>query len=205
VPPISILRPIVCDSCGELASAEHIRERMARLELATRYRPVHIGLLLVCAAPPARLEDDLYAWEQQRASGQAAQYLKGLLAVAGVNAAQPPAAQLAELQRRGVYLARLVECPLAQSASLDSLAVKFGPVLVKRIEFSYKPKHIALLDPAAAGLAQTLNSAGLKEMLFDGGKPIAVPSPDHAASISRVRAHLGRVTNVTDASASTAG
>src|ERR1700689_1589966 len=104
-------RPILCDSCGKPATPEHIRERMARLELATRYRPVHIGLLLVCTAPPALAGDDLYAWEQQAASPDARLYLQCLFRILGVQDAQP-GAQLAELQRHGIYLARLIECAL---------------------------------------------------------------------------------------------
>ena len=55
--------PVRCDSCGEPASPEHIRDRILRLERSTRYRPIHISLLLICTAPPMRAEDDLYALE----------------------------------------------------------------------------------------------------------------------------------------------
>lgn len=47
----------VCDGCGVQADGDHIRRRIERLELATRFRPIHIHVLLVDAAPPSRLED----------------------------------------------------------------------------------------------------------------------------------------------------
>ena len=49
-----------CDGCGLPASPEHIAERVRRLELSTRFRPVHMGVLFVALAPPVRPEDDFY-------------------------------------------------------------------------------------------------------------------------------------------------
>lgn len=167
---------------------------MARLELATRYRPVHIGLLLVCAAPPASPADDLYAWELQQAGAEAREYLEGLLQVVGVSREKSPAEQLAEFQHLGAYLARLVECPLPQAASLEPLAAQYGPTLVKRITFSYKPRQVALLSPVPPGLPEILRGAGFGDQLAASGRGIDVPAPDDAAAIARVRASLTPVT-----------
>ncbi len=41
-----------CDGCGQLASPEHIARRLQRLEWTTRFRPVHIGTLLLGATAP---------------------------------------------------------------------------------------------------------------------------------------------------------
>ena len=41
-----------CDGCGLPASPEHIAERVRRLELSTRFRPIHMGVLFVALAPP---------------------------------------------------------------------------------------------------------------------------------------------------------
>jgi hypothetical protein len=49
-----------CDGCGLPASPGHIAERLKRLELSTRFRPVHIGVLFVALAPRIRTEDDFY-------------------------------------------------------------------------------------------------------------------------------------------------
>lgn len=183
-------RVILCDSCGNPAMPEHIRERMARLELATRFRPVHIGLLLVTTAPPAPPNDNLYAWEQQAASPHAAQFLRALIQVLGTDSALAPTAQLADLQRRGIYLARLVECPLEPGISQEKLAARYGPVLVKRITYSYKPRQIVLLAPVAPGLTDLLRAAGLGEKLIQAGEGIAVPLPDDTASVASLRTSL---------------
>jgi hypothetical protein len=196
--PTPAPRPILCDSCGKPASPDHIRERMARLELATRFRPVHISLLLVCSAPPALPGDDLYAWDQQAAGEDASRYLRSLFQVVGAGATKDPAAQLAEIQRRGIYLARLVECPLEKDASLNALGMQYGPVLVKRIAYSYKPRQIALLAPVAPNLIDLLRAAGLDDRLVSGGQGIRLPAPEDEDAIARVRASLGGVPGVTD-------
>lgn len=194
-PPVK--SPILCDSCGQPASPEHIRERLARLQLATRFRPVHISLLLVCTAPPANLADDLYAWDQQSAGREARTYIEGLFNLVAPSPTNNSALQLAEFQRRGVYLASLVECPLPAGppdsrnvADSQDLAARYGPVLVKRIAHSYKPRQIALLSPMAPGLAHLLRTAGFGPRLIADGQGIEVPSPDDAVGIARIRALL---------------
>ena len=57
---------VVCDGCGAQADDAHIRARIERLELATRFRPIHIQVLLIDAAPPARPEDYFYAVTKDR-------------------------------------------------------------------------------------------------------------------------------------------
>src|SRR5260370_8364177 len=58
--------PILCDGCGLAASAEHIAARMERLELATRFRPIHVNVLFVALHPMPRLEDDFYRPPESR-------------------------------------------------------------------------------------------------------------------------------------------
>src|SRR5216683_5747450 len=58
--------PILCDGCGLAASAEHIAARMERLELATRFRPIHINVLFVALQPMPRPEDDFYRPPESR-------------------------------------------------------------------------------------------------------------------------------------------
>jgi hypothetical protein len=185
--------PLVpCDSCGQPATPEHIRDRIQRLERATRYRPIHVSLLLICTAPPARAEDDLYALEQEQGSAESRAYLGGLLACVGIDstAFATPAAQLAELQHRGIYLARLVECPLRGGASVADLAADYGATLLKRIALSYKPKRIALLDPAAPGLVELLLRSQFSSLLINQGQGIDVPDATDATAVARVRAML---------------
>jgi hypothetical protein len=192
--------PILCDSCRLPASAEHIRSRMARLEQATRHRPFHIGLLLICTAPPANPADDIYAWEQQSASPEAHAYIQSLFACVGVAPEKSPTHQLADLQRHGVYIARLVECPLEENAPTNDLAAKYGPTLIKRINFSYKPRQIALLAPAANGLADLLIKAGFSDKLVANGQGIEIPSPADVSALSKIRATLTKAIAASEAS-----
>jgi hypothetical protein len=187
-PADSASAPILCDSCGRPAAPEHIHDRLARLELATRYRPIHISLLLVCAAPPRNAADDFYAWEGQAAGPDALKFIEALMTIFAISTETPPAEQLAELQHQGVYLARLVECPLDSERQFNNLAQEYGPVLVKRIAYSYKPRRVALLAPVAPGLAEILNKANLSATLVSNGQGIEIPTPDDSDAIARARA-----------------
>lgn len=178
---------VKCDSCGAPAAPEHIRARLARLELASRYRPIHIALLLICTAPPAEINDDLYAWERQEASVEAREYLEGLFLSVGIGAEKSPSERMAEFQRRGIYLARLVECPLPAGAPLEIISAKAANTMLIRITQSYKPARIALLAPVAAGLAEALRAAGFDEKLIAGGKGIEIPFPGDDAGIAHAR------------------
>lgn len=199
MPSIPTPAPILCDSCGLPATPDHIRARMARLEEATRHRPFHIGLLLIATAPPAIPADDIYAWEQNSATPQSRNYIQSLFACVGVSPDKSPADQLADLQRRGVYVAYLVECPLPENSSTTDLAAKYGPVLVKRITYSYKPRQIALLAPAADGLADLVSAAGFAERLVANGKGIEVPARNDVSALAAIRAMLVRAIAASEA------
>ena len=135
----------ICDGCGATVDAEHIRARITRLELATRYRPVHIQTLLVGVAPPERVEDYLYASEKEAA----------------------------ELQKSGMFLVYAAECPLAASDAGEAVA-RSAPTVVKRVQLSYKPKSIVLFGAATSELIEPLRAAGLEEKLvLSGGSPLA--------------------------------
>ena len=136
----------VCDGCGAQADEAHVRQRIERLELATRFRPIHIHVLLLGDAPAFRAGDYFYQPAQngaQRSSGAKGFFAEILLA-AGIprEAAGNEEAALTEFQRRGFYLADAVECPIADPNDLDARVAQAAPTVVKRIEFSYRPKHI---------------------------------------------------------------
>jgi uracil DNA glycosylase superfamily protein len=139
----------VCDGCGAPADEEHIRRRIERLELATRFRPIHIHVLLLGDAPASRAEDYFYQPNQdgaQRSAG-AREFLAEILIAAGIprEAAGNEEAALTEFQRRGFYLADAVECPIAEPKDLDARVAQAAPTVAKRIEFSYRPKHVVLI------------------------------------------------------------
>jgi hypothetical protein len=89
---------------------------------------------------------------------------------------------LAEFQHRGFYLAYACECTLHEGSigsgegtaplSAIELAQCFGPTVVKRMRFSYKPKHIVFLTGATRDLIPLLEQAGFSDrLLLDRGAP----------------------------------
>jgi hypothetical protein len=177
---------ILCDSCGRPADPQHIRERIERLELATRFRPVHIRALLIDAAPPLHAEDYFYrAPNGQSTSGSADRsvdgaarseasrtYFNRILACAGSQRATEEVA-LGEFQRQGLFLTYAVECPVENSAELSSVLKQAAPNLVKRVQFSYKPKFIALLSRDLGELVPVLQSGWGDRLILDGASPFA--------------------------------
>jgi hypothetical protein len=183
---------LLCDGCGQPSIPGHSGARIARLEWATRFRPIHIQALFVSEAPQASAGKDIYEGaesDQSNASSfpsSAVQDYAALLDgldIAGENFL----ARLNEFQRRGFYLAFLVECALASSgqsvssreaASANSAerCASFGPTLIKRIKFSYRPKHTVVLSAALRPLVSMLEEAGLgQSLILDDGNPFELP------------------------------
>src|SRR5271163_5021640 len=113
----------VCDGCGAQADDAHIRRRIERLELATRFRPIHIHVLLIDAAPPTRPEDYFYhaaANRQDRSTGSR-NYFDEIVKCSGltISSEMSEDSALAEFQHRGFYLAHVRECPAERTHELD--------------------------------------------------------------------------------------
>jgi hypothetical protein len=164
-----------CDGCGQAASPEHIARRLQRLEWATRFRPVHIGTLLLGAVPPQNDAEFIYApacaWSWDGEAGM-------LLAAAGVAPeGKSGEATLAEFQRRGFFLTHVLECPLekGEDDSIQQLIANRLPAVLTRIRRSLKPKRLA---PISKWLQQFLPALTSGEfpctILLDREKPFAL-------------------------------
>lgn len=173
---MEILRnPILCDGCGLPASPEHLGERVARLELATRFRPIHIQTVFVALSPMIGFENDFYGPPIAR------NFFDSMMRAAEiVIAPENDAAKLAEFQHRGYYVSYLSECPIpADRVAADAAISRLGPNLVRRIRFNYKPKQIAVLGTTLAPLIEILTTAGLSSLLHaDRAQPMAFPEAD---------------------------
>ncbi len=206
----ALFNSLRCDGCGLAASAEHIVQRLQRLEWATRFRPIHIQTLFIGLAPALLLEDDFYR------PPEAEEFFETFLDTlaiprSGEQTASEPnrhesrVARLAEFQRRGYYLAWLCECPIESAirgavpqaaADASDCLRRLGPTLVKRIQWNYRPKQLVLLtnelDPARELFAQ----AGIGGLLvLDRGQPLHLPASADPAGSSRFRAALQRITS----------
>lgn len=198
------LSPLRCDGCGAPASDEHIRARIERLELATRFRPIHIGVLFLSDAPPASLADYFYRLgDLAGREGRARVSFEELLAAAGVaphaqegDAEKDEESRLAEFQRAGFFLADCVECPLEESAgTLDpaEFARRFGPTVVKRVLYSYKPRNVVLLSRIIRAVIPLFEQAGLGErLLLHEGGPFELPAPGNPEGQERFRSTVGQ-------------
>jgi len=133
---------------------EHVRERIARLEMATRFRPLHMQTLLLASAPPPALSDFFYQAEGLSApAGWAGDFFRAVMMAAGIHSkGKSPQACLLEFQRLGCYLAFVQECP----AGGEGPGADAGATLARRIRFSYKAKNVLALDGPARTLLQAL-------------------------------------------------
>ncbi len=174
----------VCDGCGLPVDDEHIRQRIQRLELATRFRPVHIHILLIDAAPPSDLHDFFYA----AANGEPAivaqnPYFRELAKLAERRGDPRSESVLAEFQRRGLFLTYAVECPMSDSNDLLAAVRQLAPTVLRRVQSSYKPKHVALISEPTAELIQPFREAGWGDrLILDGNGPF--PNPREASGTS---------------------
>jgi hypothetical protein len=208
-------KTIVCDGCGLPATPAHIAARMERLQLVTRFRPIHINVLFVALEPRPRPEDDFYRRPQSRDFFDAFLSALNISAEAGKpnlesNGSEGDTAKLLEFQRRGYYLTYLSECPVtpplpanpsrerplfgASQENDESTARKcisrLAPTLVKRIRFNYKPKHVALLGSNMAPLIEVFEHAGIGPLLvLHQAAPLTIPACglyfEHAVSKDR--------------------
>jgi hypothetical protein len=175
-----------CDGCGQAASPEHIAQRLRRLEWTTRYRPVHIGTLLLGAIAPQNDSEFIYspagAWDGEAMI---------LLAAAGLMPEGKSAeATLGEFQRRGFLLTHVLECPLenGERGRIQELVAHRLPAVLARIRRSLKPKRLAPISSVLEQFLPTLASGELPcAILLDQQKPFALDGNAPAEAVGRLR------------------
>jgi hypothetical protein len=192
-----------CDGCGLPASPQHIAERLRRLELSTRFRPVHIGVLFIALAPASGPENDFYGPPESNTFFDT--FLEALdisassekpAAGSAAHGEAPESARLAEFQRRGYYLAYLSECPIAENGELaESTSARLSPTLIRRIRFNYKPKNIAPMGSELCALVEKLRSEGLGPILtLDQGQVLPTPRTGDPEWVELFRRSVATVT-----------
>jgi hypothetical protein len=163
----------------------------------TRYRPVHVGTVLLGAYSPDAESDFLYA-ETSETAGEG----RNALIAAGVATdGKPKRAVLSEFQRGGFLLGYVLECPLeAESkneAALAALLKARMPAFLARLRRSFQAKRVASisskLDPFFAGLTEKDFGCAL---LSDGGKSFALDGSSPEESIQRLRQALAAMKGV---------
>jgi len=169
---------------------------LAHLEIATRFRPIHIGVLFVIPSPEIGL--DFYD-AAPRPSGARELLLDALgipspASVSDVSGgADATESRLSEFQRRGFFFASVSECPLPDGAAAAQAIERLAPTLVKRIQFSYKPKSVVLLSDALAPIVRLLSAAGQGIRILPDGAPLEIPRPGDGAGAAEFRAACSRI------------
>jgi hypothetical protein len=157
-----------------------MKARVERLEMATRFRPIHVHTLVVSACPPVAMADYFYnvAPEREPRSEAARARFTELAQCAPEAVAKPGGASaneeavLVEWQRRGLFLAHPVDCWIAPGDALDAAIRESVKTLVLRLNTSYRPKHVALIGRATASLIAPLEASGWQgKLLLDNGAP----------------------------------
>jgi hypothetical protein len=181
-----------CDGCGQIASAEHIAQRLQRLEWTTRYRPVHIQTLFLGGASPRKEEEFLYS-PNGEFQGEAA----ALLEVAGVSIAGKKAdAAHAEFQRAGFFLTHVLECPVENESPammvLPPLMERRLAVVAVRVRRSLKPKRVVLISRELETILEKIVALQLGcPLVLDDGKPFALDGSDTKEAVASLRGAVG--------------
>lgn len=178
------IQPLPCDGCGELASSAHIAWRLRRLELTTRYRPIHVQAVFLGAQSPVRDEEFLYG-VQGNFQGEAGELLQALHIESSGRAVE---AVLAEFQRKGFLLTHVLECAGERGIMVtDSLKRKL-PSALKRLRTSLRPKKLVVVSAAMAPMIGDLKAAQIgAELVLDGDTPFVL---NDTGSVTRLRSRL---------------
>lgn len=176
--PQPALRPIHCDGCTLEAGPSHLRDRIARLEWASRFRPIHITTLVLVPAPPAALADYFYFPAGMPGNPSSRVFVEDLFAacdIASRDASREPA--LRAFQHRGLFLADCIECPLEPNATtqFEPLLASLMPTLVRRVQVSYRPKSVVLVSKKLVLVAEAFSALGLASSLLAQGRPLDLP------------------------------
>lgn len=184
------MNTLACDGCGQPATPEHITRRLKRLEWTTRWRPIHIGTLLLGAHSPQNESAFLYAGKFEGEGGHILEAL-GLQ-----HAGKAPDTVLTEFQRGGYFLTHILECALDEGITTQQPALALLeqriPATAARIRRSLKPKRVVLISGLLAPMVAKLAAANFGcPIVPDNGVPFGLDAPSAGEESARLRQALG--------------
>jgi len=170
----------VCDGCGTRADDAHIRGRNQRVELALRYRPTQIKVLILDGSPPARFEDSFYQSTRDRSVRSVASrvYFDEIVKAAGgtVSPSMLEDSALVDFRKKGFFLAHAVECPSENEGDLQAAMRRFAPTVLKRVQYTLQPNYIVPIGVATAELIRLFGMIGWGDRLvLDKASPFVDP------------------------------
>jgi len=177
-------KELVCDGCGLEATPEHIAKRLRRLELTTRYRPIHLQVVFLGAQSPKDEKDFLYAAAPEF-GGEGATLLRALgIASEG----RPSDVVLAEFQRRGFLLTHVLECPAEQGRDNSDLTAALQrklPSVVRRLRGSLRPKRMILITKDLTSIVEELKRAEFGgELVLNNARPFDLDDADSVSQLT---------------------
>lgn len=179
-----------CDGCGQLADSAHISRRLERLAWSTHYRPLHIQALLLSAIAPQHDSDFLYS-PNFAFTGEGAGILQALQVP---TEGKSPEAVQTELQKLGIMLTHILECPLDATVSgsqAHALIEKQLPATIARIRRSLKPKRLLLLSADLLPHAAQFHQVNLGCLVLPLPSGVFLPShPSTDAEFNAFRSGL---------------
>lgn len=184
------VQAMICDGCGQTAGPDHLACRFRRLELTTRYRPIHVQAVFLGANPPNGEEEFLYS-AKQGFQGEAAALLDALKIE---HAGRAPESVLTEFQRKGFLLAHVLECPIGAAPPATELTSALRnklPGFLKRLRTSLRPKRVVVFSLGMQPIISELKTAQTSsEIVLDGDSPFELSGPSAQQSASRLRSAL---------------
>jgi hypothetical protein len=170
----------ICEGCGMRVDDAHISRRKERLDLAARFRPATIKVLILDATPPVRTEDYFYLAAKDRSTRSVAgrMYFDELAKCMGTSrgAETDEAVTLGEFRSRGFALGYAVECPLENPGELHHALRRLAPTVVKRVQYSLQPTYVV---PVSKGTKELIRLFGLvgwgDRLVLDKGGPFVDP------------------------------
>jgi hypothetical protein len=171
----------VCEGCGTRSDELHIQRRAERLRLAKVYRPTSIRVLLLDAAPPARMDDFFYspATDRSPRSPASRNFFDAMIKLLGnaPGVEKSDEAALTEFSRRGFFLCYAVECPFEDIVDPQGTLRRLAPTIIKRVQAELEPSYIVPLSKPTQELIRLFGMVGWGDRLvLDNGGPFLDPT-----------------------------
>jgi hypothetical protein len=181
----------ICEGCGARVDDAHVLRRKQRVDLAMRFRPTQIKILLLNAAPPELEADYFYRAVPDRSVRSAASriYFEELMKCLG------PASSLIDetrclndFRQKGFFLIHAVDCPIENPGELHNAMRRLAPTVVKRVQYSLLPTYIVPISKSTQDLIRLFGLIGWGDRLvLENGGPFSdagIADPQRQASSS---------------------
>lgn len=157
----------------------HVQRRKDRLDLAARFRPTQIKVLILDSAPRGPEADYFYLAAKDRSvrSVAARMYFDELVKTMGNAITRiDEILCLNEFRKYGFFVSYAVECPIENRGELHNALRKLAPTIVKRVQYFLQPAYIVPISQATQELIRLFGLVGWGDRLvLDKGGPFVDP------------------------------